>query len=284
MKTKVNAITLSLSDKSITLTTHMIAEQELYKAQDLLIGSGMTSKESSKTLENWKNSPDTRSLDFRDRSIKGGKTQGTYLTENEIYMLAMYVDTSFMLDVVAAFKALAHGDIGTALNVSMNRVKIHKVMLQPRPTLTLKSMFIESGMKIDEFVNHILKNSMWNNKADVDNRKRLANSLLKLVEGINVSGKNVADHAIRVLNAEKEIHKYRAKKFSQAANMKKTLAIKANRKLSRKAEALEILIEETELELEDVRNRAKKIGSIAITDRKQKNELEGKIIELEEKL
>ncbi|TNI16031.1 hypothetical protein CF134_13245 [Aeromonas salmonicida] len=72
--------------------------------------------------------------------------------------------------------------------------------------------------------------------------------------------------------------------MGQAGNLKKTLAIKANRKLSRKAEALEVLIEETENELEDMRIRAKKIGSIALEDRKQKNELEGKIIELEEKL
>ncbi|WP_125609025.1 hypothetical protein [Aeromonas salmonicida] len=124
---------------------------------------------------------------------------------------------------------------------------------------------------------------MNNQEATIADRLKMANALISITE-LPYTGKDFAGHAIRVLGAQTEIHKYRATKMGQAGNLKKTLAIKANRKLSRKAEALEVLIEETELELEDMRIRAKKIGSIALEDRKQKNELEGKIIDLEEKL
>ncbi|MNV51849.1 hypothetical protein D3C71_1439130 [compost metagenome] len=71
-------------------------------------------------------------------------------------------------------------------------------------------------------------------------------------------------------------------KFAQSANYKKTIARKSNRKLTRKSEALERMIDEAQTELEAVRTKARMIGSIALADRKMKNELELHIIELED--
>jgi len=278
---KNEIITLKLESKEITLTTHNVEDQQLFKAQDLLKGYGLSSDEANKKMYNFMVSMKTKHPDFRGVS-KQGKNGGTYLTKRQILKLAGYVSYEFEDAVYEAFEMLMDGNGNDAIEKALSVAVVHKVMLQDRPTPTLKKMYKESGMKIDEFVSHILKNSTLNNKADVDDRKKLANALLNVVDDIVVGGKNVADDALRILSAQKEIHQYRAMKFAQSANYKKTLALKSNRKLVRQSEALERMIDEAQAELEQVRIKARMIGSIALADRKMKNELELQIIDLEE--
>lgn len=278
----MQTITLVLTNKEITLSTHDVEGSQLYKAQDLLKGYGLSSNEANKKMYNFMVSMKTKHPDFRGVS-KQGKNGGTYLTKRQILKLAGYVSYEFEDAVYEAFEMLMNGNGNGAIEKSLSVAVIHKVMIQPRPLKTLKNLFTESDLELDIFVKHVLKSTMNNQEATIADRLKMANALISITE-LPYTGKDFAGHAIRVLGAQTEIHKYRATKMGQAGNLKKTLAIKANRKLSRKAEALEVLIEETELELEDMRIRAKKIGSIALEDRKQKNELEGKIIDLEEKL
>ncbi|WOQ15169.1 MICOS complex subunit MIC60 [Aeromonas media] len=279
MKTQI--ITLKLESKEITLTTHNVEDQQLFKAQDLLKGYGLSSDEANDKVRNWKVSQESKAVNFTVLTFKG-KYGGTYLTKRQILKLAGYVSYEFEDAVYEAFEMLMDGNGNGAIEKALSVAVVHKVMLQDRPTPTLKKMYKESGMKIDEFVSHILKNSTLNNKADVDDRKKLANALLNVVDDIVVGGKNVADDALRILSAQKEIHQYRAMKFAQSANYKKTLALKSNRKLVRQSEALERMIDEAQAELEQVRIKARMIGSIALADRKMKNELELQIIDLEE--
>lgn len=279
---KIESITLKLSDKEITLSTHDVEGSQLYKAQDLLKGYGLNAEQSKNTLRHWKDMMESKVADFATLTFKG-KHGGTYLTKRQILKLAGYVSYEFEDAVYEAFEILMDGNANDAIEKALSVAVIHPVMMQPRPLGTLKKLFKESGLEIDVFVKQVLISTMNNQDATIDERLKMAKALIGLTE-LPYTGKDFAGHALRILAAQNEIHKYRATKMGQAGNMKKTLAIKANSKLSRKAEALEVLIEETELELEDMRNRAKKIGTIAIADRKQKNELEGKIIELEEKL
>ena len=278
---KNEIITLKLESKEITLTTHDVEDQQLFKAQDLLKGYGLDVEQSKNTLRHWKDMMESKVAGFATLTFKG-KTGGTYLTKRQILKLAGYVSYEFEDAVYEAFEMLMDGNGNGAIEKALSVAVVHKVMLQDRPTPTLKKMYKESGMKIDEFVSHILKNSTLNNKADVDDRKKLANALLNVVDDIVVGGKNVADDALRILSAQKEIHQYRAMKFAQSANYKKTIALKSNRKLVRQSEALERMIDEAQAELEQVRIKARMIGSIALADRKMKNELELQIIDLEE--
>lgn len=278
----MQTITLVLTNKEITLSTHDVEGSQLYKAQDLLKGYGLDAKQVSNTISNWLIGMKTKLLDFQVVS-KQGKHGGTYLTKRQILKLAGYVSYEFEDAVYEAFEMLMDGNGNGAIEKALSVAVIHPVMMQDRPLKTLKKMFTESGLTVDEFVKRVIASTMNNQEATIDDRLKIANALIKLTE-LPYSGKDFAGHALKILAAQNDIHKYRATKMGQAGNLKKTLAIKANRKLSRKAEALEVLIEETELELLDMRIRAKKIGTIAIADRKQKNELEGKIIELEEKL
>lgn len=280
---KNEMITLKLSDKEITLATHEVEGQQLYKAQDLLKGYGFDVLKSQDTVKNWKNSMESKQVDFTCYSLKG-KNGGTYLTKRQILKLAGYVSYEFEDAVYEAFEHLMSGDTESALEASLSVAVVHKVMLQERPTTKLKRMYIESGLQIDDFVIRILKNSTWNTKADVENRKKLANALLNVVEDIQVDFKDIGNQAIRIINAQNEINKYRAKKFAQTANYKKTIARKANRKLTRKAEALEMLIEETELELENLHIRARKIGEHAVANRDAKNQYELMVDELERRI
>lgn len=275
-------ITLVLTNKEITLSTHDVEGSQLYKAQDLLKGYGLDVQKTKDTINNWKRSLESKGVNFTPLNVKG-KQGGTYLTKRQILKLAGYVSYEFEDAVYEAFEMLMDGNTEAAVEKALSVAVIHPVMMQPRPLGTLKKLFKDSGLEIDVFVKQVLVSTMNNQEATIDDRLKMAKALIGLTE-LPYTGKDFAGHALRILAAQNEIHKYRATKMGQAGNMKKTLAIKANRKLSRKAEALEILIDETELELEDMRNRAKKIGTIAIEDRKQKNELEGKIIELEEKL
>jgi hypothetical protein len=278
----MQTITLVLTNKEITLSTHDVEGSQLYKAQDLLKGYGLDVQKTKDTIQNWKKSIESKGVNFTPLNVKG-KHGGTYLTKRQILKLAGYVSYEFEDAVYEAFEMLMDGNGNGAIEKALSVAVIHPVMMQDRPLKTLKKMFTESGLTVDEFVKRVIASTMNNQEATIDDRLKMANALIKLTE-LPYSGKDFAGHALKILAAQNEIHKYRATKMGQAGNLKKTLAIKANRKLSRKAEALEILIEETELELEDMRIRAKKIGSIAIEDRKQKNELEGKIIEFEEKL
>ncbi|WP_429049112.1 hypothetical protein [Aeromonas hydrophila] len=278
----MQTITLVLTNKEITLSTHDVEGSQLYKAQDLLKGYGLDVNEANKKMYNFTVSMKNKNPDFQGVSFKG-KNGGTYLTKRQILKLAGYVSYEFEDAVYEAFEMLMDGKGNDAIEKALSVAVIHPVMMQPRPLGTLKKLFKESGLEIDVFVKQVLVSTMNNQEATIDERLKMAKALIGLTE-LPYTGKDFAGHALRFLAAQNEIHKYRATKMGQAGNMKKTLAIKANRKLSRKAEDLEVLIEETELELEDMRNRAKKIGTIAIEDRKQKNELEGKIIELEEKL
>ncbi len=252
MKTQI--ITLKLESKEITLTTHDVEGSQLYKAQDLLKGYGLSSDEANDKVRNWKVSQESKAVNFTVLTFKG-KYGGTYLTKRQILKLAGYVSYEFEDAVYEAFEMLMDGNGNGAIEKALSVAVVHKVMLQDRPTPTLKKMYKESGMKIDEFVSHILKNSTLNNKADVDDRKKLANALLNVVDDIVVGGKNVADDALRILSAQKEIHQYRAMKFAQSANYKKTIALKSNRKLVRQSEALERMIDEAQAELEPGRDR-----------------------------
>ncbi|QJT27548.1 hypothetical protein E4185_16745 [Aeromonas media] len=283
MNTKVNTITLTLSDKSITLTTHMVEDQQLYKAQDLITGYGYEGKQAQNTISHWLESMKSKILDFRVLSFRG-KNGGTYLTEDQVYLLSMYIDTNFMLSVVAAFKALAHGNTKKAETITKGIVDVHNDIMNVNSKLpAIKRAYEKSDLGLVDFINDLIEKSSNNNKSNSKERRKFAKAMNNFVSGVEISrGSNFGSESVAILTAQLAISNYNSKTQSQAGNMKKTLALKSNRKLVRQSEALERMIDEAQAELEQVRTKARMIGSIALADRKMKNELELQIIDLEE--
>lgn len=284
MNTKVNTITLTLSDKSITLTTHMVEDQQLYKAQDLLKGYGLDNLKIKQRIQDWTLSMEARVGNFPTLKIKGGKSQGTYLTEDQVYLLSMYIDTNFMLSVVAAFKALAHGNTKKAETITKDIVDVHNDIMNVNSKLpAIKRAYEKSDLGLVDFINDLIEKSSNNNKSNSKERRKFAKAMNNFVSGVEISrGSNFGSESVAILTAQLAISNYNSKTQSQAGNMKKTLALKSNRKLVRQSEALERMIDEAQAELEQVRIKARMIGSIALADRKMKNELELQIIDLEE--
>lgn len=114
----MNTITLNLENKTITLNTHEVQGQTLYKAQDLLNGYGMDTDKTNKTVYNWNVSMKNKNPDFQGVSIKG-RNGGTYLTKRQILKLAAYVDYEFEDAVFEAFELLSEGKVDEALDVAI---------------------------------------------------------------------------------------------------------------------------------------------------------------------
>lgn len=116
-------ITLTLNNTAITLNTHNVEGVELYKAQDLLKGYGMDSKQASKAISNWTASMKNKLPEFQVVTFQG-KQGGTYLTKRNTMKLAGYVDGAFEDAVYEAFELLAEGKVEQAVAVTKSVVEI----------------------------------------------------------------------------------------------------------------------------------------------------------------
>ncbi|RSM31383.1 hypothetical protein C5B78_02580 [Aeromonas salmonicida] len=138
----MQTITLVLTNKEITLSTHDVEGSQLYKAQDLLKGYGLSSNEANKKMYNFMVSMKTKHPDFRGVS-KQGKNGGTYLTKRQILKLAGYVSYEFEDAVYEAFEMLMNGNGNGAIEKSLSVAVIHKVMIQPRPLNRAGAHFVD---------------------------------------------------------------------------------------------------------------------------------------------
>ncbi|EHU9517339.1 hypothetical protein KZY93_000662 [Vibrio vulnificus] len=120
-------LTLKFEDKTVTINTHEIEGQTLFKAQDLLKGYGMDSTKCKDTLRNWSKVMNRKLCQngnsWQPVVLQGkGKAQGTYLTKREILKLAAYVSEDFEDAVYEAFEAAANGDGNRAVDIATSKV------------------------------------------------------------------------------------------------------------------------------------------------------------------
>ena len=88
-------IILKLEDQTIELNTHEVEGKILYKAQDLLKGYGLNSKQSSKKLENWGYHTNHHRTGVVKLEGRGG---GTFLTKYLLLSLATYANIPLIVD------------------------------------------------------------------------------------------------------------------------------------------------------------------------------------------
>lgn len=175
----MNKITLKLESKTITLNTHEVQGQTLYKAQDLLIGYGLDTTKASKTVDNFKVSMKNKLPEFQVVS-KQGKNGGTYLNKRQILKLAGYVSYEFEDAVYEAFEALVNGEVDKALDIALDRVKVGEVMESKSRLPKIKPLWTQSDMEIDVFVETFLKFAT-RHKVTLEQRLKTAKALESLV-------------------------------------------------------------------------------------------------------
>ncbi|EGR1056594.1 TPA: hypothetical protein LNG45_003475 [Vibrio cholerae] len=112
----MSELTFKFENTTVTINTHEIEGQTLYKAQDLLKGYGMDTKKCNDTLRNWKNS---KTVEF---TVLKGRYGGTYLTKRQCLKLASYVSEDFEEAVYEAFEAAASGDGNKAVDIATSKV------------------------------------------------------------------------------------------------------------------------------------------------------------------
>lgn len=138
----MSSIELKIDGKQVVLHTHTVGEEQLYKAQDLLVnGYGLSRQKAGYRLKDWKESEQTKLGEFplvyeKDEQnqtltddvkiqldgivTKEGRNGGTYLTKEMLFKLAAYVDKDFYDSVFKAFVALTEGDVETAMDVALS--------------------------------------------------------------------------------------------------------------------------------------------------------------------
>ncbi len=116
-------ITFNFKDKTVTVNTHSVEGQELYKAQDLLKGYGLEGRKVSDTLADWK-CTESSIWDF-PISVKGGTNQGTWLDKKALLSLATYVSKELFSAVIDAFLALLEGNAQEASNIAGNAAQLN---------------------------------------------------------------------------------------------------------------------------------------------------------------
>ncbi len=111
-------LTFNFKDKSVTVDTHAIEGQMLYKAQDLLRGYGFEGRKVANTLTNWKISVHDSKLLENSSILISGRNGGTYITKRNLMKLAGYIDSSYEDAVYEAFEALIEGRSQDASNIA----------------------------------------------------------------------------------------------------------------------------------------------------------------------
>lgn len=180
-------ITLTLENKTITLSVAEVDNKPLYNARDLLTGYGMNENQAHDTLRAYKQTLKTKLHDSCSLEQKGvysfkGKSGGTYLTERALYKLAGYIDADFEDAVYEAFEAAVNGQGTKAVDIAMTVAKVHDQMAMERPCQQIRKLYKESGLSIDAFTERYLKLMDNNRQADMGDRIRTSDSLKTLVD------------------------------------------------------------------------------------------------------
>lgn len=117
----MSELTLNFNDQSITINTHEIEGKTLYKAQDLLKGYGMDTKETKACIRNWLKSKELKGSIMAPFTIKG-RNGGTYITKRQCLKLAGYISEDFEDAVYDAFDLLLQGKEQQAAIVANDHV------------------------------------------------------------------------------------------------------------------------------------------------------------------
>ena len=113
-------IKLKLNDSLLELQTHDTEKGQMYKAQDLLKGSGLSTVQTKTKLKHWVVSENKGGGEICPYPVKSGKMvlRGTYLYKTDLLKLAAYVDKAFYNTVFEAFEAAASGDAKAAIDIA----------------------------------------------------------------------------------------------------------------------------------------------------------------------
>lgn len=250
---KNEIITLKLESKEITLTTHDVEGSQLYKAQDLLKGYGLSSDEANDKVRNWKVSQESKAVGFTVLTFKG-KYGGTYLTKRQILKLAGYVSYEFEDAVYEAFEMLMDGNTKEAENISKRVAKVRKAQLQDRPRGTIQELYEDSDERsIAEWVHGLLFEDCSNNTAaEIEHRMRFAKSTRDFI---------LSDKCVSRLKV----------KNGHSSDKDSALLVVAEYMFARKTQYLSLQNTLKDKKLSDIRERSLKIGNIAKRLREEKN-------------
>lgn len=250
---KNEIITLKLESKEITLTTHDVEDQQLFKAQDLLKGYGLDVEQSKNTLRHWKDMMESKVAGFATLTFKG-KTGGTYLTKRQILKLAGYVSYEFEDAVYEAFEMLMDGNTKEAENISKRVAKVRKAQLQDRPRGTIQELYEDSDERsIAEWVHGLLFEDCSNNTAaEIEHRMRFAKSTRDFI---------LSDKCVSRLKV----------KNGHSSDKDSALLVVAEYMFARKTQYLSLQNTLKDKKLSDIRERSLKIGNIAKRLREEKN-------------
>lgn len=218
-----NVITLKLTDKEITLTTHAVNGEQLFKAQDLLSGYYTDRKKAANALAHWVKIMKSKLLNFSVVSIQG-KTGGTYLSKRNICKLAGYVDYAFEDAVYEAFEALSEGRTDDAISV-VDRVitseRVHKLMFAKVQGYELRRMFNDADAALDVFTDKVLSASNYNN-CSLKDRIKLSECLKRFVNNHfdELKGEAACEAHAAYKTALLSIEKYQKRRLTQVKTRK----------------------------------------------------------------
>ncbi|MBY8157089.1 hypothetical protein KW508_03560 [Vibrio fluvialis] len=243
-------ITLQIQDKAITLATHEINGENLYRANDLALYYYNDTKKSQNKVNHWKSTIGPELLKNSVVAIQG-KQGGSYVPDYLLLNLAGIIDNQFGIEVSKAFAALTRGDVEQAEQIAdavVTREKTHALMQKKKPLYGIRSAFTESGTEILAFVESMLETSQrTNHKVGFDDRARFVDSLLAFVNEYfdSLSARDMASingcyAALALLEAHKRrVHTFKAK-HGQTASQRHE---------------------------KEIRSRARRIGDIALKQR-----------------
>lgn len=161
-KTNIESLTLTINSNVCEMFTHKVVRKdalgfevyvELYRAQDMLLVSGLSNWEQKDRLSDWKksleinNSQDGKIPTISNDSIITLKTgplasRGLYLTKRTLFKLAAYIDSGFYDAVFDAFEALTEGRYNEAAGIAA------RVAISPELKVELK----ESNRLLNEAI------------------------------------------------------------------------------------------------------------------------------------
>ncbi|QKU57457.1 hypothetical protein [Vibrio cholerae] len=113
-------LTLKFEDKTVTINTHEIEGQTLYKLNDIL--KQYNPNKLRNPYELTKYLSEAQNDFYRFQNIKGGKYAGSYMNQKGVIWFASKLSFEFEMAVIEAFEAAANGDGSRAVDIATSKV------------------------------------------------------------------------------------------------------------------------------------------------------------------
>ncbi len=116
----MSELTFKFENTTVTINTHEIEGQTLYKLNDILKQYNPNNLKSPYELTRYLS--DSQTAFYRFHNIKGGRYAGSYMNQKGVIWFASKLSFDFEMAVIEAFEAAANGDGNKAVDIATSKV------------------------------------------------------------------------------------------------------------------------------------------------------------------